>query len=491
MSHSNKKESLKLNIIFNIIYQAVNVLSPLIITPKISRVFGADYLGVKSYTFSIVYYFAVFGVLGLDMYGQRKIALEKDELEARSRSFWTIYITRFLLAAVSTLIYAAFLVIAISDPFERIIFLCWLIYLIRNMINPIWFLQGIEKYQFISICEIVSQLAYLSATFLFINEKSQLPLYIVFYTAIPLAISIVYIPVVLRNVKITKIDPGEMVLAIRESFVYFIPTIATAIYSMIDKTMLGIFDSTKISTGLYEAAEKLVKVALAVSTSSFTIMRTRMSYLYGQKDREVYKKYSQIFISLSMILCWPIMFGIMGIAKDFVPLFFGEGFEAVVGYSNIFALVVPCLTVSGLLQAIYIFPYGLQKILDYYYIIIVTVNVVMNYVLIQLIGTPGAIISSICAELLLAVILLWKARTEIEVRYIFTSSAKYFISAAFMYMYIRLVSNYLVCGEIPKVMIEFGGAVFVYFLLCLLFRDDFVTQQAKKVAHIGLSFLRK
>ena len=196
------KEILKLNIIFNIIYQAVNVLSPLIITPKISRVFGADYLGVKSYTFSIVYYFAVFGVLGLDMYGQRKIALEKDELEARSRSFWTIYIARFLLAAVSTLIYAAFLAIAVSDPFERIIFLCWLIYLIRNMINPIWFLQGIEKYQFISICEIVSQLAYLSATFLFINEKSQLPLYIVFYTAIPLAISIVYIPVVLRNVKL-------------------------------------------------------------------------------------------------------------------------------------------------------------------------------------------------------------------------------------------------------------------------------------------------
>lgn len=481
-------ENLNLNIISNIVYQAVNVLSPLIITPKISRVFGADYLGIKSYTFSIVYYFAVFGVLGLDMYGQRKIALEKDNLDSRSRSFWSIYLVRLLLGAVSILFYTIFFTVAVSDSFEKIIFLCWFIYLFRNMINPIWFLQGIGKYTFISICEIISQLAYLVATFLFINNKTQLPLYIVLYTAIPLAISFVYLFAVLPNVKIIKINGVEMIGVVKESFVYFIPTIATAIYSMIDKTMLGIFDSTKISTGLYEAAEKLVKVALAISTSSFTIMRTKMSYLYGQKDRYLYKKYSQLFISLSMIFCWPIMFGVIGIAKDFIPLFFGDGFEAVVSYSKIFALVVPCLTISGLLQAIYIFPYGLQKKMNYYYIIIVAVNTIMNYTLIQLYGTSGAIISSICAEMLLAFILFWKAKGEIEVFYIFTSSVKYFISAVFMYLYIQFISNYIKCGEIYKVITEFFGGVFVYFFLCLTLKDTFLIQQTKKIVHSGILF---
>ena len=94
---SNKNDSvLRQNLIFNIIYQVVVVLSPLVVTPKLSRILGADYIGLKSFTFSVVYYFAIFGVLGLDMYGQRCIAQAKDDKERRSRLFFTIAALRAL-----------------------------------------------------------------------------------------------------------------------------------------------------------------------------------------------------------------------------------------------------------------------------------------------------------------------------------------------------------------------------------------------------------
>lgn len=482
MAKKQIEESLHLNLIFNIISQVVTVLSPLIITPKLSRVFGADYLGVKSYTFSIVYYFAIFGVLGLDIYGQRKIAVEKDDWERRSRTFWTIYLTRFSLVFISTCLYFTYISLFSTTPFEKTVFLCWLIYLVREMINPIWFLQGIEKYRMLSILGIVSQLLYVIITFVFINEKNALPLYIVFFTAIPLVISLCYYPTVAKNISFVRIRFSDMVMSVRESLVYFVPTIATAIYSMVDKTMLGVFDAAKISTGLYEAAEKLIKVALAISTASFTIMRTRMSYLYGKKDWDIYNRNVKLFISFSMMLCWPIMLGIMGITNDFVPVFFGAGFEEVIGLSYVFALVVPCLTTSGLLQAVYIFPFGKQKAMDYYYIVIVTVNVVMNLILISLIGTIGAIIATVFAEMLLAIILIVKAYKDgIDVRNIFYCSTKYFISAAIMLVAIKIVSCFVGVGAIYKVVIEFIIGVITYFVMCVVLRDSFVMTQINNI----------
>ncbi len=476
-----KNESLRLNLIFNIIYQVIVVLSPLIITPKLARIFGAEYLGIRSFTFSIVYYFAVFGVLGLDMFGQRQIAIEKNDFERRSKTFWTIFTTRFILMFISTSLFVAYFMLFSSSEFERFVYICWLLYLIREMINPIWFLQGIEKYRILSILNIFSQIVYVAFTFIFINSKELLPLYVVFYAGIPLAISLCYFPIVFKYVKYVKPQKQEMIKSIKSSLVYFVPTIATAIYSMIDKTMLGFFDVTKVSTGLYESAEKLVKVALAFSTASFTIIRTKMSNLYSKNDKPVYDRYCELFISVSMLLCWPIMFGIIGISKDFVPVFFGDGFDEVVGLSYIFSAVIPCLTISGLLQAIYIFPYGLQKTMDLYYVVIVLINIALNGVLIYFFDAVGAIIASITAELILATILLIKARKEIRIKKIFVSSIKYIISAGVMLTVMLLLSAYIDIPMIWKVVLEFFVGVIVYFATNYLLLDRFLIEQTKNI----------
>ena len=482
-----KSESLRTNFIYNLIYQVVVVLTPLILTPKLSRVFGASFLGIKGYTFSIVYYFAVFGLLGLDMLGQRKIAIVKDDPEKRNKIFSTIFVTRLFLVLMSTLLYVGFLSF-FSNGFEQVIFLCWLIYLVREMINPIWFLQGIEKYRVLSILNILSQVAYVALTFIFIKQtevvsekQHYLVLYVIFFTAIPLLVSLCYFPFVFKYARFVKLSPREMANSVKESFVYFVPTIATAVYSMVDKTMLGLFDSTKESTGLYEAAEKLVKVALAISTASFTIMRTRMCYLYGQNNQEVYRDHCRGFISFSMMLCWPILFGIIGISKDFVPVFFGSGFESVVNLSYVFAFVVPLLTVSGLLQAIFIFPFGLQKTMDLFYLIVVAANVLLNLLFIFLfgLGTVGAVIASLTSETLLVIFLLIKARKDIEIFYILRVSVKYVISSLVMLAAMLVFSRFVELQPILKVLFEFLVGVGTYFVFCIVLRDGFILNNLK------------
>ena len=54
---TNNSKSLKLNYIYNVSYQILTLITPLITTPYLSRVLKVDGIGLYSYTSSIVAYF--------------------------------------------------------------------------------------------------------------------------------------------------------------------------------------------------------------------------------------------------------------------------------------------------------------------------------------------------------------------------------------------------------------------------------------------------
>ena len=94
MNLSERKTTMsnpKKNFIYNIIYQVLILIIPLITAPYLARVVGADGVGTYSYTYSIVYYFMLFTLLGVNNYGNRSIAKVRDNKEELSKTFWGIY----------------------------------------------------------------------------------------------------------------------------------------------------------------------------------------------------------------------------------------------------------------------------------------------------------------------------------------------------------------------------------------------------------------
>ena len=93
--------SIRKNFLYNVAYQILLILLPLITTPYISRVLGADGIGIYTYTYTVVNYFVLIAMLGVKNYGNRSIASVRDDPEQLSQTFWEIYGLQFLCSALA------------------------------------------------------------------------------------------------------------------------------------------------------------------------------------------------------------------------------------------------------------------------------------------------------------------------------------------------------------------------------------------------------
>ena len=80
-------KSIKKNYILNFIYEVFALLVPIFVMPYISRILGADGVGIYSYTYSIIYYFMLLGALGFTTYSRREMAKIRDNFEKQKNVY--------------------------------------------------------------------------------------------------------------------------------------------------------------------------------------------------------------------------------------------------------------------------------------------------------------------------------------------------------------------------------------------------------------------
>ena len=81
-----KKPNIIGNILYQVSYELFAMLLPLFTAPFISRMLGADMLGVYSYSRTLATYFGLFGMLGVKNYGNREISVLRSGPSAWSSS---------------------------------------------------------------------------------------------------------------------------------------------------------------------------------------------------------------------------------------------------------------------------------------------------------------------------------------------------------------------------------------------------------------------
>ena len=137
--------SVKKNYIYRLSYEILILLTPFITTPYVSRVLGADGIGIYSYTSSIMTYFTLFAALGTASYGAREIAQHRDDRQKSSKLFWEIELMTVGTSLICLLVWI--FVILFSSGY-RYYYLALTQTLFGTMADISWYFTGYEQIKY-------------------------------------------------------------------------------------------------------------------------------------------------------------------------------------------------------------------------------------------------------------------------------------------------------------------------------------------------------
>lgn len=456
--------SVKKNLSLQTAYQVLSTCMPLITAPYLARKLGAAQLGVFSYTSSIVAYFTLVAMLGTVNYGTRSIASVKDDRKKRNEVFSNIFFLQIIVTLITIVAYVVYLIFLCKE--NQTIAYIQGIALISCLFNINWLFFGVEDFQITVTRSIIIKILSVVLILLLVNQESDLWLYTLIMlggTFLSNVILFVYLP---KYASFTGVSFDTLKEHIRPNLVLFIPILAMTVYHTMDKTMLGVL-STYEQSGFYYNSDKVVQIPYMVINGIATVMLPRMSYLLADGKQ---KEADDLFVTTLegvAAVCIAISCGIAAVANEFIPIFFGKGYEPCILITIVFT---PILLIKGfavIARTQYLIPMKMEKEFTKSVIGGAIVNLIMNLILIPKYGALGAAIATVIAEMVACVMQFLSLRgRNLGIGRLMYKTALYAVMGLLMIGIVRLVSL-LPLPSMIKLLIEiFIGACF-YGLVCL------------------------
>ncbi len=481
-------KSIKRNYVYSTLYNVLMVITPLITAPYTSRVLEADGIGAVSFAASIVAYFGLFANMGTGSYAQREISYVRDDPEKRSIVFWETQILRMINTSIALVVYLSFVLLYAKS--YRTIFLVFTINLFSTACNVSWFLTGLEEFGKIALRNIAVRLIDVVFVFMFIKSKSDVALYAFGYSFFSIAAAIVmwkYIPAYVHKPDFKSLHPFRNMKTILSLFV---PGIAVQVYTVLDKTMIGIFTEGTLENGYYEQSLKISNAVLPLVVSLAGVISPRIGYLFGKNDREQINAYMYRSYNFVLFLSIPLCLGLIGVSGNFVPWFFGPGYEKVAGLMKISSLLIIIIGLHNATGGQYLIPTKRQNLYTRAVTIGAIVNFSMNIVFIRIYQSYGAIIASVLAEAIIIAVEFYYIHGEISLGRIIASGKNYYIAGGIMLAVLLFMNAKFTPSIIHTFTMIFTGAAIYISLLFILKDKFFLEYSAKPIAFLKRKFSR-
>ena len=415
------------NYLYNLSYQILIIILPVITIPYVTRIFTSEDLGNYGFYNSIVSYFALFSMLGIGIYGTKQIAAANDV----SSTFWNIYVIQLISSALAIFVY---LIVVFSIPqMGGVIPLMVSVVLFERMFDISWLFSGKEDFKKITLRNTVVRLVGVICIFTFIKSSDDLYLYIFLIVIINFLGQLVMWVPAKKFIKRPSFNTKIMKKNLHPIVLLFLPQVAISLYVVLDRTLLGLLGSYS-DVGIYEQGQKLTSILITVVTSLGVVMLPRVANLLSeQKDREAQNMVKFSFILYNLII-FPMIFGLIAVNEVFVKLFLGQNFQDVkyVLYIIVFNLMF----------------IGWTNILGYQVLVVrnknkefmlsttipAFVSVVVNIAVIPFFGYIGASITSVVVEILVFAIQWYYSRNIINKKLLFNKDlAKIILSSLVMF----------------------------------------------------------
>ena len=420
------------NYLYNLSYQILTIILPIITVPYVTRIFTSEDLGNYGFYYSIVSYFSLFAMLGIGIYGTKQIAAARDV----SSTFWNIYAIQLIASLLALFVYVITLV---SIPeMSGIVPIILGIVLLTKMIDISWLFTGKEDFKKITLRNTMVKVAGVISIFTFIKSSEDLYLYIFLIVIFDfLGQFVMWIPAK-KFIKRPSFDTKIIKKNLHPIVLLFLPQVAISLYVVLDRTLLGLLGSYS-DVGIYEQGQKLTSILLTVVSSLGAVMLPRVANLLSErKEKEAQNMVRFSFILYNLII-FPMIFGLIAINEIFVKLFLGQNFQDVKYVLYIIVFNIMFIGWTNILGYQVLVVRNKNKEFMLSTTIPAIVSVAVNITVIPFFGYIGASITSVVVEFLVFAIQWYYSRNIINKNLLFNKDlAKIICSSLVMFGVVML-----------------------------------------------------
>lgn len=480
-------QSIKKNFAFSSAYQILNMVVPLVTTPYLSRTIGATGNGVFTYTQSIANYFVLFAQMGITNYGVREIASCGEDREARSRTFWNLFAMTLVTGAAVSLVY---LLYCFTLGWANLVLsLIWSLWVVGSVVDVTWLLNGCQEFKIPMVRNFCTRLAGMAFIFLFVHTEADTWAYVLAIAA-PFFINAALVwPFVRRYVDPVRPTWAQMVRHLKPNLLLFIPVIATSLYTLLDKVMLGLM-AGYTETGLFDYAEKISKVPMAMITALGAVVLPKMTEVIAAGQMDEAKGLIKTTMWFMQACAFALCCGIIGVAPEFVPVFFGPGFEPCIQLMSVLSLIIPLICATNVMGIQYLVPSHRDRSFTISVLIGAAVNLAINLVAIPFAGAMGAAAATVASEAAVLIAQAWIVRGELELAVYLRGSLPFVAIGAIMAVAIRalaaaLTSAGIHMGIAPVAEVAVGAIIYLVLSLiwCKVSHNDEFAKLFPRMVH--------
>ena len=446
--------------------------------PYVLGTLGESVLGISDFASNIASWFILFGVLGVNIYGNREIAKVRDDKDKLSTTFFEVLfmqICNMAIALVLFICYTKYFVVK-----DNLIYYLTCLTIIANAIDISWFYFGVEYFKIVSIRNIVIKVLGVVLIMLLVKKPEDLWIYVIINGAGDLLGNIAMffgLKDFIHKTKFSVVDAYKHHFI--STFILFIPTIANNVYSLLDQTMLGFLIEDKGEVALYKTAHSFVKMFLYFTTSLGAAMLPRIANtFYKENDYKEVSSYIDTTFKFTLFIAVPMMCGFCFVAPYFVPWYLPKQ-PSIVQLIQFSCPIILLISVSNVLGYQFLIPTGHNKEYTTSLVIGACTNAIANYILIPRFLGIGAAIGSVLAEFMVMFTQFIFVRGKLEV-HAMGNFIKFVIAAAAMSTVVVLIGNAMGARIITNLLQATIGAS-VYFLVLIILKEETVYGAINKV----------
>ncbi len=457
--------STRKNTLYNMAYRLFSMLLPLVTAPYLSRVVGADGVGLYGYAWAISYVFVLVGLLGLENYGPRAIAQVRDDRNQLNRTFSAIWMMQLLVAGVTLIVWCLYVAFVAAE--EQSIAFHLTLMSVSCLINVDWCLMGLDQFRPIALRNTAVKLLAAAAVFVFVKGPEDLWVY-AFVWSLSTFLGCLSCFLSLRGkVKFVRVPWKEALTHLRPCAVLSISVIAVSVYRQMDKVFIGAM-ADMAETGYFENAEKIILCLAGFISAIGTVMLPKVSHMTAQNRMDDVRAHMEKTMDLVLCMVCALGFGLASVADGFAPLFYGADFARSGDLMVLLAMTLIAIGFANVIRTQWVLPQKRDGIFIKSVLAGAAVNLLLCVILIPALGATGAAIATLAAEFTVPLTQYIILRKELPYgRYLKLLTVYVFIGLA-MLVCVRLAMLLPLGGWLGLgVQVAIGAAA--YITLCLVY----------------------